>query len=178
MASSTWQICSLLQLPSFGSAQPGLALLRELLSNGGPAAHSLQNQLSTHKHVERKERKSAFNQDPGNLGRWWTQCLQKTTSEGSAQPKLLKGRTDVISVNHLRWEVRVVVTPHFVQACVQACPLLMTFLQMLSCSHSLVTSWLVRLIKGKSQGRDMIALYLLFISIIFTLICGENPQVR
>ena len=32
------------------------------------------------------ERKVAFNQKAGNLGRWWTQCPQKTTSEDSARP--------------------------------------------------------------------------------------------
>ena len=46
------------------------------------------------------ERKVAFNQNAGNLGRWWTQRPPKTTSKESAQPwKFLKGKREVISVN-------------------------------------------------------------------------------
>ena len=48
---------------------------------GGPAAHGLQNQYS-----QMLERKGAFNQNAGNLGRWWTQHPPKTTSEDSARP--------------------------------------------------------------------------------------------
>ena len=37
------------------------------------------------------EREVAFNQNAGNLGRWWTQCPPETTSEDSVLPwKLLK----------------------------------------------------------------------------------------
>lgn len=32
------------------------------------------------------EKKFAFNQDAGNLGRWWTQFLPKTTSEDYTWP--------------------------------------------------------------------------------------------
>ena len=45
------------------------------------------------------ERKDAFNQSAGNLGRRWIQSPPKTTSENSAQPwTLLKGNREVISV--------------------------------------------------------------------------------
>lgn len=47
------------------------------------------------------EKKDASNQNGASLGRWWTQHPPKTTSGDSAQPgKLLKGKKEVISVNH------------------------------------------------------------------------------
>lgn len=60
----------------------------------------LTTQKSTleRENVARKE--SSFNQDAGNVGRWWTPRLPKTTSEILLAMGVLKGRTGVISVNH------------------------------------------------------------------------------
>ena len=67
------------------------------VTKSGLAAHLLKNLYSQ----KPGERKVAFNQNAGNLGRWWTQCPPKTISEDSAQPwKFLKGKREVISVNH------------------------------------------------------------------------------
>ena len=47
---------------------------------GGPSASCLQNQYS-----QMVERKGAFNQNAGHLGRWWAQRPPKTTTKDSAQ---------------------------------------------------------------------------------------------
>lgn len=85
------------------------------------------------------ERKNAFNHDASYLGRWWTQYPPKSISEDSALPwKFLTGKREIISVDHWDRGVRVIGIPH----CVQACRLLVIFLQMLYCSYSLIT-WFV-----------------------------------
>lgn len=44
------------------------------------------------------ERKGTSNQNTSSLGRWWTQCLHKTTSQDSALPwKLFRDKREVIS---------------------------------------------------------------------------------
>lgn len=87
-----------------------------LQNESGPTVRHLHTQYSQ-KSIERK---GAFNQNVGNLERWWTQHPLKTTSEDSARPwKFLKGN---------RSDLRVAAIRHYVQAYVQACWLLVIFL--------------------------------------------------
>ena len=112
----------------------------------GPAACHLQNQYSQ----MLVERKDAFNQNAGNLGRWWTQRPHKTTSQDSAQPwKLLKGNREVISVNH--WNRGSELSP-LPTAC-RLCAGLLTPCD-LSLDALLFTSLFMRLLKGKLGKRS------------------------
>ena len=92
------------------------------------------------------ERKVAFNPKAINLGRRWTQCPQNHLQRFCSAMKVFKGKKGSNFSESLRREVRSVVIPR----CMQACQLLVIFLHILSCSHTLFA----RLLKGKLGKRS------------------------
>ena len=82
-------------------------LYRNTRSESGPTVHHSKINTKRERERERRqtdvwvERKIAFNQSAGHLGRWWTQCHPKPTSKESAQPcEFFKRKGEVISVSH------------------------------------------------------------------------------
>lgn len=68
-----------------------------IITESGPAVHPSKNQYLRERQMLIK-RKGAFNQNPGNLGRWWARCplkpaLKILLSHESFQREL-------ISINH------------------------------------------------------------------------------